>query len=75
MGPRGEIDRTAASTLSLIASLPVSTNSTPSLPTETVMLPPAPTSMDTLPRTGRTCTCPSFAPGIAGFHAQVGRAD
>ena len=46
MVPRGAIERTAASTLSLIAAVPVSTSSTPSSPADTVMLPPAPTSID-----------------------------
>src|SRR5678815_5303828 len=75
MTPRGEIDLIAASTLSLIDAVPVSTTRNPSLPAETVMLPPAPTSIDTRPRTGRMCTCPSFAAGNAGFHAQAGLAD
>src|SRR5262245_1074887 len=74
MTPRGAIDLMAASTLSLIDAVPVSTTSTPSLPDDTVMLPPAPTSIDTRPRTGRMCTCPSFAAGSAGFHAHAGRA-
>src|SRR6185503_21207055 len=74
MTPRGEIDLMAASTLSLIAVVPVSTTRRPALPDDTVILPPAPTSIDTRPRTGRTCTCPSLAAGSAGFHAHAGRA-
>src|SRR6476646_10273869 len=75
MVPRGAIDLIAARTLSLIAAAPVSTTMTPSLPADTVMLPPAPTSIDTRPRTGRMCTCPSLAPAIEGFHAHAGRLD
>src|ERR1051326_542482 len=74
MTPSGAIDLIVASTLSVIAAVPVSTTMTPSLPDDTVMLPPAPTSIEMRPRTGRICTCPLVTDGIVGFHAHDGRA-
>ena len=50
------ISATVSITLSAIAADPASTSTWPSMPADTAMLPPAPTTMNTLPRTGITCS-------------------